>query len=115
MKKNQNPEMEQNILEALENFYPKYLDPAQFAEWESVKSRIPVGTQVSGVVLFRAAFGVWVDLGVGFPALLQIIQMPSLTPEAYQDGTWCPEGSPITAKIFVFSDSYRQIGLTQDP
>ena len=41
----------------------------------AVKASLSVGQQVSGVVIARAPFGVWLDIGVAFPALLLVPDM----------------------------------------
>ena len=78
-----------------------------------LKERLHVGRSVTGVVFARAPFGAWVDLGVGFPALLEIICIAGLTPERFRAGDWCPVGSEVTAFIGDFRDRGRQIYLWQ--
>lgn len=51
------------------------------AEWVALKQRLPKGQQVTGVVIARAHFGAWLDIGVGFPALLEIVSIVGMTPE----------------------------------
>src|SRR3954447_20761929 len=60
-------------------------------------------------------FGAWVDLGVGFPALLEIIVIAGLTPERYRAGDWCPVGSEVSAFVGGFHDDSHQVGLWQVP
>ena len=48
--------------------------------WEGVKSRIKPGDSVTGEVVARFRFGVFVDLGVGFPALLEVTQVEQRRP-----------------------------------
>ena len=62
-----------------------------------MKQRLAIDESVTGVVFARAHFGAWVDLGVGFPALLEIICIDGMTPERYQSGDWSPIGSEVTA------------------
>src|SRR5262245_52720498 len=82
-------------------------------DWEAVKHRIAVGDSVTGIVIARAPFGAWVDIGADFPALLEITTMSGLTPERYQAGDWCPVGSAVTADVSMFRDSSRQVYLRQ--
>jgi len=82
-------------------------------EWESLKRRLTLGDRVTGVVIARAPFGAWIDLGVGFPALLEITAMAELTLERYRAGDWCPVGSRVTADVVMFRDTHRQVYLLQ--
>jgi ribosomal protein S1 len=82
-------------------------------EWEALKRQLAVGGSVTGVVIGRAPFGAWIDIGVGFPALLEITVMAGLTPERYRVGDWCPVGSEISAEVSMFQDENRQIYLGQ--
>jgi hypothetical protein len=65
------------------------------------------------VVFAKAPFGAWIDIGVGFPALLLIPEIAGLSPKQYQSDDWCPIGSEVTALIRGFNDPNRQIVLTQ--
>ncbi len=82
-------------------------------DWAAIKKRLVVGQQVSGVVIARAPFGAWVDIGVGFPGLLEIICIKDLTPERYRIGDWCAVGSEVMAFVGGFRDDNCQIGLWQ--
>jgi hypothetical protein len=82
-------------------------------EWAAVKQRLPVGQSVTGVVVARAHFGAWVDLGVGFPGLLEAIDITGMTPGRYRAGDWCPVGSEVTAFVGGFLDDGHQIRLWQ--
>lgn len=85
-------------------------------EWNSLKNRLQVGQTVSGEVVAKAAFGAWIDLEVGFPALLEIIFIDGLTPEKYRAGEWCPIGSRVSAMVRGFADDRHQVYLQQfDP
>ena len=52
--------------------FPDWRSDAVLSTWPAVKASISVGQQVSGVVIARAPFGVWLDIGVAFPALLLV-------------------------------------------
>ncbi|MBA4191577.1 MAG: hypothetical protein C0467_26660 [Planctomycetaceae bacterium] len=83
------------------------------SEWSSLKERLTTGQSVTGVVIAKAHFGAWIDIGVGFPALLEIVCIAGLTPEHYRADDWCPIGSEVTAFVGGFSDRGHQIGLWQ--
>lgn len=82
-------------------------------EWGELQQRIPVGAEVTGVVVAKAPFGAWIDLGVGFPALLQIICIAGLTPDRYRADDWCPVGSEVTAFVGDYRERGHQIYLWQ--
>ena len=72
-----------------------------------------MGQSVTGVVVAKAQFGAWLDIGVGFPALLEIVCIEGLTPQRYQADDWCPIGSEVTAFVSGFRDRDHQIHLWQ--
>ncbi|MFO0808881.1 MAG: S1 RNA-binding domain-containing protein [Gemmataceae bacterium] len=85
------------------------------ADWDQVKASVPVGTEVSGRVVGCQPFGVFVDLGLGFPGLLEVPEFAE--PPARSRGM---EGYPavdavITARVLQHVDSGRQLRLTQRP
>jgi len=82
-------------------------------EWEQVKQQLVVGQTVRGVVVAKAAFGAWLDIDVGFPALLLIPDIAGLTPESYRADDWCAIGSTIAAEVVLFADDKRQIRVSQ--
>jgi hypothetical protein len=99
--------------ETLRKRFPGYESDEFDQAWDEVKQRLVVDQSVTGIVVARAPFGAWIDLGVGFPGLLEIIRMAGLSPERYRAGDWCPIGSQVTAFVSGFKDRGRQIGLSQ--
>jgi ribosomal protein S1 len=104
-----------SVQDNLDTLYPGHRSPDRAAEWEALKQRLTIGQPVTGRVVAKSPFGAWVDLGVGFPALLEIVVMADLTPERYRAGDWCPVGSEVTANVAGFRDDNRQVGLWQVP
>ena len=104
-----------SVVDELDKLFPDHRSSVRSAEWESVKQRLVVGETVTGKVVARSPFGAWIDLGVGFPALLEILVMAGLTPERYRADDWCPLGSEVTASVAGFRDNGHQIGLWQVP
>jgi hypothetical protein len=43
--------------------------------WPQIRTALQVGQTVSGTVIARAPFGVWLDIGVDHPALLLVPEM----------------------------------------
>ena len=82
-------------------------------KWTEVLQKLKIGDEVSGVVVNKAHFGDYIDLGVGFDGLLLIPDMIELTPETYRAGTYSPLGSTTTARIIYFDHQKKQIQLTQ--
>ena len=75
--------------------------------------RVSLGQSVTGVVVAKAHFGAWLDIGAGFPALLEITCIAGLTPERYRADDWCPKGSEVTAEVAGFNDRNHQVSLSQ--
>ena len=86
---------------------------ARSEAWRVADGRLKVGDVVTGVVIGRAHYGAWIDIGVRIPALLLIPYVAGLTAERGRAGDWCPPGSEIIATIRVLSDG--TIGLEQTP
>jgi ribosomal protein S1 len=101
----------------LEAVFGKYLAPDRELEWQSAKASLPAGSRISGTVVARYIFGLFVDIGVGFPALLPITQFdppPRRRPVVIED--YPAVGSPVTGRSVAFDEERRQIGITQlDP
>jgi hypothetical protein len=43
--------------------------------WPSIRQHVMIGQTVFGEVVARAPFGVWIDIGIGHPALLLVPEM----------------------------------------
>lgn len=82
-------------------------------EWSEVKRKPQVGQPVEGIVIARAPFGAWLDIGIGFPALIEITQISGLEPVVYQAGNWAREGSDLSANLLGMDDSFMAVSLTQ--
>jgi len=82
-------------------------------DWDRLKGRLRVGESVTGTVVARAPFGPWIDIGVGFPALMLITEVEGLTPERYKADDWCPIGSTITAVVGIFNEKAFVVRIWQ--
>jgi ribosomal protein S1 len=96
----------------VERFPPREPETDQ-REWEALKKHLAVGQGVTGVVVAKAPFGAWLDIGAGFPALLLLPDIAGLTSESYQADDWCPVGSAIAAEVVLFNDRLRQVRVSQ--
>lgn len=80
--------------------------------WEEAKALLSIETQVTGRVTDCQPFGAFVDLGVGFRGLLEIVNFADArtNPRNLQ---YPDVGSTITAWVFYFAEHDQQIRLTQ--
>ena len=90
-----------------------HLSPAKADEWAAVQARLGVGEAVRGPVIAHRPFGVFVDIGAGFPALLEVIQFGDAHERRYSFEDYPAVGETITARVVEFNNRNRQIGLTQ--
>ena len=104
---------DENPYSELERCFGDYQSSDREADWQAVISDLSEGQPVSGTVVTRAHYGAFVDIGVGFPACLQIIFMDEMDRETYIANEWCPVGSAVTARILKIAG--RQIALEQVP
>ena len=110
-----------SVVEDLDALFLGYRSDDREEEWRLLQSRLAVGALVSGVVVARYPFGVFLDIGVGFPALLEIISIKGMTPETYRADKWCPLGSEQVVYVFAVPDggcrqiALRQLALRGDP
>jgi ribosomal protein S1 len=104
-----------NVLDVLDRLFPGYCSSERAAAWEVAKSRCAPGSEVEGIVVARFPFGVFVDIDVGFPALILVTRLrrrvdrqPYNSPERFP-----AIGSAVKARVCVWICSDRQISLTQ--
>jgi len=97
----------------LKRIFGDYQSNDREEDWQTVVDALSEGQSVTGPVVARAHYGAYVDIGVGFPALLQIILMRGLDHEAYIANEWSPVGSEVTARILRIAG--RHIALEQIP
>ncbi len=90
----------------LEEHFPPPDDAAAESRWAELLERHNIGDTVTGRVIAKAHFGAWIDISVGFPALLELPYIRGLTPEKYRADEWCPLDSSLSAVL---------IGLAWDP
>jgi ribosomal protein S1 len=90
-----------------------HLSPAKAVEWAAVPTRLGVGDSVRGRVIARRPFGVFVDIGVGFPALLEVMQFEDARQRRYNLDGYPAVGETIIARVLAFTEHNRQVRLTQ--
>ena len=92
----------------------RFPDLQQSAElWERVKLQLAPGEEREGEVIARAPFGVWVDLGLGVPALQEVAEFEDAGTRRYALEDYPAEGSKLVARITCFRDEGFQIYLSQ--
>lgn len=83
------------------------------AEWDQVKAAVPVGAEVSGRVVACQPFGVFVDLGLGFPGLLEVLEFADPAAQSRGEESFPAVGASVTAWVLQHVDHNRQLRLTQ--
>ena len=104
---------DENPFSDLKRVFGDYQSDDREDDWQAVVEQLSEGQTVSGTVVARAPFGAFIDIGVGFPACLQIILIREMDHESYVANEWCPVGSRIVATILRIDS--RQIALEQVP
>jgi hypothetical protein len=94
-----------------ERFGEDLYAPEREADWMHMKAKYPPGTDVTGTVFARSPYGLWIDLGMGFPSLLEIIYLDHC-PQGYPDDGSFAVGTQIAAKVLRFREG-RVIYLRQ--
>jgi ribosomal protein S1 len=80
--------------------------PAE-SEWPAIKQRFPVGTEVTGVVISRQAFGIFLELGGG---ALALIERPSMQWRSDADPMASPPlGMEVRGTVIGHADYNRQV------
>ncbi|MEC7290429.1 MAG: S1 RNA-binding domain-containing protein [Pseudomonadota bacterium] len=102
-----------NWSDEIERIFGGYLSEDKSQEWSRVKDQLKQNEIVSGVVVAKAPFGLWVDIGVKFPALIEVIVLSGVDYETYLDEKYFTVGSEVKAKISGVRDDKRQIYLHQ--
>jgi ribosomal protein S1 len=97
----------------VDHLFRDYKVPVAMAPWLSLKQRFSVRSAVCGRVVARYPFGVFVDIGVGFPALLLIVRFKDAKRCYASVADFPPIGSLIEAKIWGWNERDRTIVLTQ--
>ncbi len=105
--------MNANWLKVLEDYFGDYTSEENAALWHDTVSNLGPGKEVSGTVIVHAPFGAWIDIGFGFPALIEAIHIMGLTPDRYVKDDYCPVGTKVDAVIRGVSQQGRQIRLEQ--
>ena len=87
----------------LRQHYPDWGTPQWEERWQTAVPPAQIGDELTGKVISRAGFGVWVDAGIDCPALLLVTEIGVPGPLKFED--YPRLGEEITARV-------RSVGLT---
>lgn len=94
--------------------FPDWGTDAALARWPELRARLVLGQPVCGEVIARAQFGVWVDIGVGHPALLLVPEMAGADARPIRFEEYPAIGAVVEASVISLGDR-AEISLTQRP
>ncbi len=92
--------------------FPEWQSDAVAERWPTIKDSLSVGQTVTGKVISRAPFGVWLDISVGQPALLLVVNMEVENNRRIAFKDYPYKGASLTVRINALGDR-GEIGLTQ--
>lgn len=102
------PEWERDLRAA----FADWKTDAATERWPTIRQSLNVGETVTGRVVSRAPFGVWLDIDVNQPALLLVVNMADANTRRISFDDYLQIGSKLTARINAIGDD-GEIGLTQ--
>lgn len=80
--------------------------------WPDIKRNLRVGQTISGCVIARAPFGVWIDLDRSWPALLLLVNMENASNQPIGFDEYPQIGTQVQGRINALGDR-GEIGITQ--
>ena len=92
---------------ALRPFFGDYWRPERRTDWDAVSTRLRVGDELTGRVVAHFYYGVALDAGLGFPAILTKLRYQAPFSENP------PLGAEVAARIDEIKLATREIHLTQ--
>ena len=94
--------------------FPDWGTDAVLARWPAIRAELAIGQAVRGEVVCRAPFGVWVDIGVGQPALLRVPEMAGARERPIRFEDYPALGAVVEAWV-MWLDDRAEIVLCQHP
>jgi ribosomal protein S1 len=95
--------------------FPNWYADEGIAHLEEMPGGLSIGQPVRGDVVARAPFGVWVDIGIGSPALLRVVDMADARRRRISFDDYPPVGKTIVASILDFDRRKGEVVLSQQP
>ena len=81
--------------------------------WEDFKNKYSIGSKVTGKIVHKAPFGVFLDIGEPFHALLEIIVMKNLDYDLYKSDQQFKVGEVVEGEVTDFTESNKQMRIRQ--
>lgn len=99
----------------LEQSFPGYKSIESTEAWNKLKEKYPLGTAIRGTVVLQEDFGIFIDIGEGFPCLILLTKLWDSHFNRHINGKddFPPIGKNVIGVIYVYGDEQRQIGVTQ--
>ncbi len=79
--------------------FPDWQTDAAVERWPAIRESLSVGQCVTGKVISRAPFGVWLNIGVNQPALLLVVNMEGANTKRISFEDYPQIGIQLTARI----------------
>jgi len=92
----------------LRKHFGRFWTPREAECWNYIKDQISIGDKVTGKVVAKYRYGVFLDIGRGFPALLTKLYSDEAT-RSSEPGL----GEQVNAQLREFDDKNRYLELTQ--
>ncbi|HAA14411.1 MAG TPA: hypothetical protein DCE41_23110 [Cytophagales bacterium] len=82
-------------------------------EWEKFKNKYPLDTTVTGKIVHKAPFGVFLDIGEQFLALLEIIAIKDLDYRLYTEDKIFKIEEEVSGYVVGFRQENQQLAIAQ--
>lgn len=92
--------------------FPDWKPPEVPERWPAIRTLLSIGRDVTGTVIARAPFGIWLDIGVGHPALLLVVRMAGAQQRRIVFEDYPAHGSIVSGRVYVIGE-HGEIGITQ--
>ena len=84
------------------------------ADWELLKQQLSIGTVLSGRIFARTIYGIFFDVGMGFPAQMNVTDFGIVK----KDGTIFPDDYPalcseISGRFAGFDDDDQRLKVVR--
>ncbi|MEM6260433.1 MAG: hypothetical protein AAGI37_19335 [Planctomycetota bacterium] len=93
--------------------FPDWRKESGLRRWPEVLRELSVGQAITGKVVARAPFGVWLDIGVSFPALLLVPNMKDAKSRRISFDEYPVLGGQVSGRIVSLGKT-GEIGLAQN-
>lgn len=81
--------------------------------WDVLKSELKPGTLLTGKIFYKAPYGVHLDVGLSFPAILRIVHMIDLNYDEYLNDCTYKLGQEIELTYVWMGDSPDKIDVCE--